>query len=291
MYDLFLADSELEWLEIRLNTLDDVVDYFVIVESSKTFTYHPKPLYFKDNYSRFQKFAHKIIYRALDFAGIENNSTWEREVYQRNALFSTVFPGLLGEQAANDGDVILVSDLDEIPKEDTVILLKNCIFPERVTVRSQFYYYSFQWQHRGGDWNHPQATFYQGDDTIQPDDLRMGAGDRDLNNASWHCSSCLSTVAKMQHKIESFSHTEYDHARFKDPAQIVRRVRNGLDLFDREGQDYDKIENNQDLPTFLRVHPDKFPWIVDRDPPNANFVDFEGEGAESLEDFAGDLDD
>ena len=291
MYDLFLAGSEVEWLEIRLNTLDPVVDYFVIVESSRTFTYHVKPLYFKMNYKKFEKFAHKIIYRVLDFEGLEGNSTWEREKFQRDALFHHVFPGLVGEQAPNDDDVLLVSDLDEVPKEETVTMLKNCKFPERVTIRSQFYYYSFQWQKHGSDWNHPQATFYQGADTIQPEDLRMGPGDVDLHNASWHCSSCLSTVAKMQNKIESFSHTEYNHARFKDRAQIVRRVRNGIDLFDRESESYDKVEHNLDLPTYLRHYPDRFPWIVSRDPPNANFMDYEGEGAESLEDFTGDMDD
>jgi beta-1,4-mannosyl-glycoprotein beta-1,4-N-acetylglucosaminyltransferase len=288
VYDLFLASSEVEWLEIRFNTLDPVVDYFVIVESARSFTYHPKPLYFKQNFHKFEKFAHNIIYRVLDFAGLENNSTWEREKFQRDALFDAVFPGLLGDQAANQDDVILVSDLDEIPKEETVTMLKNCKFPERVTIRSQFYYYSFQWQHHGGDWNHPQATFYQGNTTIRPEELRMGPGMRDLKNASWHCSSCLSTVAEMQQKIESFSHTEYNHARFKDPAQVVRRVRNGLDLFDRNGQDYDKVENNQDIPTYLKTHAARFPWILDRDPSNANFIDFEGEGANSLDDFAGD---
>lgn len=291
VYDLFLAGSETEWLEIRLNTLDPVVDYFVIVESSKTFTYHPKPLYFRDNFSQFEKFAHKIIYRVLDFEGMENNSTWERETFQRNALYNAVFPGLVGEQAPTHGDVLLVSDLDEIPKEDTVLLLKTCETPPRVTVRSDFYYYSFQWQHHASDWHHPQATFYQGDDTILPDALRMGPGDVDLQSAAWHCSSCLSTVAKMQSKIESFSHTEYNHARFKDPAQIVRRVRSGIDLFDRESELYDKIEHNDDLPTYLREHRDRFPWIVDRDPPNANFLDFEGQGAESLDEFTGDLED
>ncbi|KAI9877034.1 MAG: hypothetical protein M1823_007171, partial [Watsoniomyces obsoletus] len=226
-----------------------------------------------------------IIYRVVDFAGLEDNSTWEREKFQRDALFNAVFPGLVGEQAARDGDVILVSDLDEIPKEPTITMLKNCKFPERVTIRSQFYYYSFQWQHHDGDWNHPQATFFQGNDTIRPEDLRMGPGYRDLLNASWHCSSCLSSVAKFRQKIEGFSHTEYNHARFKDPAQIVRRVRNGIDLFDRGGQDYDKIVDNQDLPTYLKTHADRFPWVVNRDPPNANFIDFEGEGARSLEEF------
>lgn len=278
VYDLFLAGTELDWLEIRLNELSPYVDYFVIVESSRTFTYHSKPLYLKENFDRFSRFAHKIIYRVLDFEGLENNSTWEREHYQRNALFTTVFPGLLGEQTPQLGDVLLVSDLDEIPRPATISLLKNCDFPQRTTLRSRFYYYSFQWEHRDGDWDHPQATFYQGDSaTILPEDLRMGGGTKQLHNSSWHCSSCFSTVAELAAKIESFSHTEYNEPRFKEPAEIVRRVRNGLDLFDRESQKYDRIVDNPDVPAYLKQQHDRknrFAWMVDRDPMDANFVDF-----------------
>ena len=60
--DAVLMSNELDLLEIRLNELDSVVDYFLIVESNATFTGLPKETFFGKNRSRFAKFEHKIVY-------------------------------------------------------------------------------------------------------------------------------------------------------------------------------------------------------------------------------------
>jgi beta-1,4-mannosyl-glycoprotein beta-1,4-N-acetylglucosaminyltransferase len=274
IYDLFLIGAELDWLEIRLHELAPVVDYFVIVESVHTFTNRPKPLFLRDNWSRFSHFSHQIIYRVVETDVMHNESTWDREHFQRNSLLDDVFPSLVGYQAPNLGDVLIVSDVDEIPKPDTLTLLRNCDFPDRVTLRSHFFYYSFQWQHVNGDWWHPQATFYQGDATVKPEDLRMTGAAMEIENSSWHCSSCFSTVAEMQTKITSFSHTEYDQPDFKEASQIVRRVRNGVDLFDRESEQYERVDMGSNLPVHLLRNRRKFSYMLDRDPLNANFQDY-----------------
>ena len=49
IYDCFLFFNELDLLEIRLNVLNDYVDYFVLVEATQTFTNKDKPLYYKEN--------------------------------------------------------------------------------------------------------------------------------------------------------------------------------------------------------------------------------------------------
>ena len=165
IYDLFIINTELDWLEIRLNELKDQVDYFVILESGSTFTGLPKPLLLKDHWDQFSTFHRQIIYQVLNDTGFSSNITWYREAFQRNAMFDQVFPNLSGDQKPSLGDVILVSDLDEIPRPETLQLLRNCKYPRRLTLRSRFYYYSFQWLHRGQDWHHPQATIYEGDKT------------------------------------------------------------------------------------------------------------------------------
>jgi beta-1,4-mannosyl-glycoprotein beta-1,4-N-acetylglucosaminyltransferase len=283
VYDLFTISTELDWLEIRLNELSPHVDYFVIVESTETFTHKPKPLTFKENYHKFSQFHPQIIYRALDLSSMNESSTWEREAYTRNALLDQVFPSLLGPQSPSLNDVILVSDVDEIPKPATITALRNCEYPERTTLRSRFYYYSFQWRHVGDDWHHPQATYYRGNLTLKPEDLRMGGGDKDLWNSSWHCSSCFSTVAEMATKLESFSHTEYNQPEYREPSQIVRRVRNGIDLFDREGEFYERVGRQRDVPGYVRDNWRRFDFMLDRDPANANFRDYEAPSGESLE--------
>ena len=60
--DAVLMSSELDLLEIRMNELDPVVDYFLIVESNATFTGLPKETHFALNRDRFSKFQHKIVY-------------------------------------------------------------------------------------------------------------------------------------------------------------------------------------------------------------------------------------
>lgn len=300
VYDLVLLNSELDWLEIRLHELHASVDYFVVVESARTFTNLPKPLHLADAWPRFAAFHSQIIYhRVLDPDENSNNSAasagafpdaWAYEFYQRDAALSQVLPALSGPRRPQHGDVLIVADVDEIPRSSTVALLRHCAFPRRLTLRSAFYYYSFQWRHVGAEWEHPQATFYTGAaSTLSPTSLRLGTAGADggwwatrrawwdkadLRGAAWHCSSCFSTLAEMQRKMAAFSHApQLNRPEFSDPAAIVRRVRNGLDLFDRSDQRYERVSDNEDLPGYLRGRRREFAYLLDRDPEGANFKD------------------
>lgn len=62
IYDCFTFFNELDLLELRLNELASVVDYFVIAEATHTFTGKPKPLHFKENAARFEAFLPRIIH-------------------------------------------------------------------------------------------------------------------------------------------------------------------------------------------------------------------------------------
>ena len=278
VYDLFLINTELDWLEIRLNELNDEVDYFVIMESDTTFQENPKPLHFQNNYSKFQPFHSKIIHRILNFTGssIPTGDTWEHERFSRNALFTQALTSLSGEQAPTQGDVLIIGDVDEIPRLSTLTTLRNCAFPPRITLRSHFYYYSFQWLHRGEQWAHPQATYFNGPkDTIKPESLRTGKPHIELYNAAWHCSSCMPTMQHMVNKIESFSHKGYNQPYFLDRQRLLQKVRKGEDLFERETEVFDRLDDNMDVPRYLLQdgNRQKFAYLLDRDPPNANFQD------------------
>jgi beta-1,4-mannosyl-glycoprotein beta-1,4-N-acetylglucosaminyltransferase len=290
VYDLLMINDELDWLEIRLNTLAAHVDYFVIVESPFTFTGRPKPLVLKDNWFRFTKFHSQIIYHEVTEVPVGAKRTWDYEDHQRNAMFLQVVPGLKNKQAANIGDILMVSDVDEIPRPTAITVMRNCVFPYRLTLRSQFFYYGFQWKHHGEDWARPQATIYRGPErTILPQDLRNGEGGNrlvtwwqkaDLFNAGWHCSSCFSHIEEVLNKMSSFSHTSYNKEEFRDRTHIVDRVRKGLDLFDRQREEYVRVNNNQDIPEYLKANRERFSYLLDRDAWNAGFLDYsEHEGA------------
>ena len=279
VYDFVLINTELDWLEVRLNELASEVDYFVVLEASTTFQEGSKPLYLQEDWSRFKPFHNKIIHHVVELtkANLPQGDTWEHERFIRNAMFDQALASQTGEKAPSKGDVLIVADIDEIPRPSTIKVLRNCAFPPRVTLRSQFYYYSFQWQHRGEQWAHPQATFYNGPTgTVRPDpDLRHGKADAELYNAAWHCSSCLPSLHDMVNKITSFSHKGWNQPFFTQQERLLQIVRQGLDLFDREGEIYDRIDNNPDVPHYLKKKEvkERFAYMLDRDPPDGNFQD------------------
>lgn len=275
IYDLILINRELEWLDIRLGQMYSHVDYFVIVEAATTFTDEPKKLYVQENWDRYAAYHDKMIRHTLSDEGQVFRTTWERETFSRNAMVDQVIPFLEGDKKADIDDVIIIADVDEIPRPDTLTALRNCKVPDAVTLRSKMYYYSFQWLQRGEDWIHPQAMLWKGkDDTIPADKLRMGYNDQhNMQNAAWHCSYCLKSLDDMVNKVTSFSHVEFNKPEFRDREKILNRVRLGLDFFDRPNSFFDRVEDNQDIPEFLKRNADKYPFAVNRDPANANFQD------------------
>ena len=110
LFDCFTFFNELDLLEIRLETLDSVVDFFVIAEAPITYRADPKPLYFELNKQRFAKFLPKIRHIIVDDLPTEKgfDQNWQRETLQRAALER-------GLADARDEDIIMLSDLDEIP--------------------------------------------------------------------------------------------------------------------------------------------------------------------------------
>ena len=76
VFDCFTFFNELDVLEIRLAELDPLVDHFVIVEATRTFTAKPKPLYFADNRKRYDRYAHKIIHVVVDDLPLDAPTHW-----------------------------------------------------------------------------------------------------------------------------------------------------------------------------------------------------------------------
>lgn len=117
IYDCFPFFNEIELLQIRLHELSDVVDYFVLVESIETQRGHPKRLFFEENKQEFHPYLHKIIHIIIDEMHPEFG-LWERENYQRNAI-------LRGLAQCKKKDLILISDVDEIPRKEFIPYIKK----------------------------------------------------------------------------------------------------------------------------------------------------------------------
>tara|TARA_B110000881_G_C18455739_1_gene453480 strand:+ start:88 stop:957 length:870 start_codon:yes stop_codon:yes gene_type:complete len=135
--------------DVRLHTLNEFVDYFVIVESK--FTHKGEPRKLKFDHKKFEKFKEKIIYiidekvypqtQEIQTEDSEDeksiklifNATY-RENGQRNLLHT-------GLKEANDEDLILISDVDEIPKL-TGLNFKN-INEKIILFKQDMFYYKF----------------------------------------------------------------------------------------------------------------------------------------------------
>lgn len=147
IFDCFPFFSELDLLEVRLETLDPVVDFFVLAESPVTYRGEPKPLHFLENRHRFEKFLHKIRHVPVDDIprahGFHEN--WGRETFQRGALERGLHDG-------RDDDIVMMSDLDEIPRPEKVLHAVRSGKGLRVFKMRTFAYFANCEPHHGNWW-------------------------------------------------------------------------------------------------------------------------------------------
>ena len=149
IFDCFMYFDEEIVLDVRLNTLDQFVDYFVIVESK--FTHKGDKRDLKFNPDKFEKFKNKIIYLVYNHQPSEiekiNNedspdeiarkSLWNA-IYRENGQRNYIEKGL---NEANENDIILISDVDEIPNLKN-IEFKN-ISKKIILFKQNMFYYKF----------------------------------------------------------------------------------------------------------------------------------------------------
>ena len=173
--DCFIFYNELKMLKFRMTELNDYVDYFVLVEGTRTFSGDEKPLFFKENEEMFSEFKDKIIYvcdDSMPYSGHEKSTekdspfykeTWEREKHQRNSIDLGIQQL---EEKLSDSDVILVSDCDEIPSPAVIMACKQHVarddFPALIHLHQEWYCgdLTYIWQGNPRDWRLAKAVLY-----------------------------------------------------------------------------------------------------------------------------------
>ena len=123
VYDCFTFHFELELLSARLYELNDVVDYFILVEGNEAFGNQggSKPLYYDINKERFADFHSKIIHVVVDDFR-KGADGWEREQFQRNACLRGL--NRTGIEA-KDEDIVVIEDADELVKPAVLKVFYN----------------------------------------------------------------------------------------------------------------------------------------------------------------------
>ena len=127
--------NELDILKLRLHILDPLVDRFVIEEATHTFSGLPKDLCFEKNRELFEEFLPKITYLVVDNSPKEI-STHERDKFQKNALAKALTD-------ASDEDVLILSDVDEIPNPAVLQELVKRFDPDKIYHLAQRNFYCY----------------------------------------------------------------------------------------------------------------------------------------------------
>ena len=234
--DCFIFFNELKMLKFRLEELYEHVDYFVIVESSKTFTNKPKPLFFHENRILFEKYLNKIIYHVIDFPVNFLDNEWEREFYQRDSI---IF-GLDKVPNIKNDDLVIISDVDEIPditsikKTNINDLMFGCHLVQ------DFYYYNLNLC-KNRKWNWSVILPFSKVKNIKISEVRKSHPNMSgINPGGWHFSY-FGDTKNIINKINSFSHQEYNNDYYKDEERILKCISNGLDIFEREVSEDEKL--------------------------------------------------
>ena len=275
IYDCFTFFNELDLLELRLNTLSEVVDRFVICEATRTFTGKPKKLLFEDNLKRFANFTGKITYIVVDNLLPEEEVAkdlyhlpWVNENRQRNALIQ-------GLADAKDDDIFMVSDLDEIPRPEAVeeaaqLALTGEII--RLELDVFVYYLNFK------DFRNPRwklgtvavslKSFRQSKmlDMVKYDrytvesecqgnvmqKVRFSSPTKTLHHAGWHFTY-MGGLEAIREKVNAFSHQEAKVAY----ESIEGRLARGENVLTGNRDNF-AVTLNESFPKYLLDHRDKY---------------------------------
>jgi|TARA_B110000211_G_C14003261_1_gene519554 beta-1,4-mannosyl-glycoprotein beta-1,4-N-acetylglucosaminyltransferase len=269
LIDCFMYFDEDLVLEIRLNTLYKFVDKFVIAEATKNHAGQDKKLNFK--IKKFSKFKDKIEYLVVDDLPINveaNKKGWHeshvRDQFQRNALAK-------GYENCNQNDLIMISDIDEIPNPDKIkdfnikdkygcFLQKN--FQSKINLLNitenywpgtkicqKKYLKSPQWLRNIKTKKRSFWNFFR---DKQPQLIESGG---------WHFSF-LKDSQSIKKKIISYSHQEYNKDEFIDIQNIENKILNHKDLFNRNIK-YKVINVDDSFPKYIVKNKEKFKdWII-----------------------------
>jgi beta-1,4-mannosyl-glycoprotein beta-1,4-N-acetylglucosaminyltransferase len=240
----FAYNGESLTLLIRLRTLSPVVSAFILSWSNLTFSgLHSRELSFSPYETEISVFSDQLFPLQLNLERI-GSDPWARAHASHNYLIEGV-----KQQNPRPNDLVIVSDLDEVPMPLVVRDLIEHPPKTFVLLRSHFYYYSLRYE---------STTVW-----IRNFVVRYGAIDRGLRDyrgaqgrgrvlpgfTAMHCSYCYGNISEIVRKLQTCQHTEYAHGKYVNPNYIISRILCAKSLFDNGGfRLVDMDKHGLDLP-------------------------------------------
>lgn len=266
IYDCFTFYNELDLLELRLTELYDSVDYFVLVEANTTFTNRVKPYLFEENSARFAQFADKI--RHIQIQLPQSSNPWDNEKFQRDSILN-------GLADAEDDDIIIISDVDEIPRKSAVEYIKKssqALFAFRMTISNFRFNYVKLNPDRYNIW--AMAGRRSVFDEITPDSFRnlrfqfMSApyqysneGCEVVEHGGWHFGY-MGDRDYLIDKAQSFSHTEVNRPEFIAQIDPEASMQKGTSWQQDSADQYIVVALDNYFPNSLIANKDKYQQYI-----------------------------
>ena len=254
IYDCFMFSDEKMLLNLRLKYLERFVDKFIIVEASYFHNGQPKKLNF--NIKEFAEFRHKIEYVVVKDhpPGIiaENK---DDEIFQKDK--KKIFNSILRDnyqrdrltqelQNLNLNDLIIISDLDEIPKLEVTNLEK--IDNEILIFKQKMFYYKFNLLYENFTWygskaikrkNFVSAQWLRNIKSKQYPLWRIDVffSKKKYNNikfiedGGWHFT-CIKKPKEIHEKLLTFAHHQDYESSNINLKELEKKIENKKILYD-----------------------------------------------------------
>ncbi|KAI3713246.1 hypothetical protein L1987_71820 [Smallanthus sonchifolius] len=267
VYDAVLFNNEIDMITIRWKELHPYITQFVLLETNSTFTSIPKPHYFAINRERFDFVEPRLTYGTIGGRFKKGENPFVEEAYQRVAL-----DHLLKIAGIEDGDLLIMSDVDEIPSAHTIDLLRWCEGPPPIVhLNLNNYLYSFEFHVDHSSWRASVHQYQKGKTRY----AHYRQTDYLLAESGWHCSFCFRKITDFVFKMKAYSHTDrvrFSH--FLDPKRIQDVICNGDDLYDMLPEEYTfkdiiakmgPIPHSYSavhLPSYLLNHEDEYRYLL-----------------------------
>lgn len=279
VYDTFIFFNELDLLEMRLNILDPLVDYFVICEANVTHSGVPRDYCFEANKERFSRWKEKILYIKVEMPGTFTDlpvhrdpinykqECWNRIVHDINS--STLFDNkevlrarehfqrasiIRALEHCHYEDVIILSDIDEIPNHDTLKGILDNFDDTRVYALRQNSYYYYLNVLKERHWVGPRVASFK---RFMEQSIGKFRHIRDIivANGGWH----FSFQGDVATKLQAYSHS--DMATEDVMSKLPERIQKLQDPFGRGGT-LKRVAIDSTYPQYLLDNIDHYSHMI-----------------------------
>lgn len=251
--------------KIRFNILNKYVDKFIVCEGSQNHKGESKKINFDKN--QYPEFKHKISHIICqEFP--KNLNPWQRQAFQRDIILKHL-------QEADDNDLILFSDPDEIPNPEKLVNFK--INKKYVIFLQKLFYYKLNLQNvkLGSNWEgtrgclkkHLKSIDYMRQKVLKKNSkYSFFRIDKERNfeiikDGGWHFSYLLN-AEEIKKKIQTFAHSELNTNTHTDINYINKCIKNRIDLFGRP-LFFEKVDIDKTYPNFIINNKNMFKnWII-----------------------------